>query len=170
MITSDELVIDFDAIKDDYIQSLSLKETPKSSDALVKCGEKYYFIEFKNGRVNKYDVMKKVYDSLLIFMDVIHENISFTRKKVNFILVYNYEKNKESIQREIQENKRDGKMLKKDEIQQSTGIQDITKHFFGYANKKFDPFQLENIFEKVYLNEVISYDVDDFKARLGITD
>lgn len=35
----------------------------------------------------------KIYDSLLIFNDIVHQNISFYRENLYFILVYNESKN-----------------------------------------------------------------------------
>lgn len=99
MIESSQTVIDFDAVKNDYTKDFGLKKTPKSNDALIKRDDQFYFIEFKSGRVNKHDIMKKIYDSLLILMDIIGEGITFTRGNVSFVLVYDYEKNKRKLVR-----------------------------------------------------------------------
>ena len=90
-------VVDFDMVKGKYIKNLSLHETPKSVDALYTDTDgNTYLIEFKNGTLdkkNQYSVQWKIFDSLLILSDIINEGISFTRQNLNFILVYNNEKN-----------------------------------------------------------------------------
>lgn len=53
------------------------------------------FIEFKNGIISQtvnYELRLKIYESLLILLDIINENISFSRKKISYILVYNEDK------------------------------------------------------------------------------
>ena len=90
-------VVDFDMVKNKYIKDLSLHEMPKSVDALYTDTDgNMYLIEFKNGTLDmkkQYSVQWKIFDSLLILSDIINERISFTRQNLNFILVYNYEKN-----------------------------------------------------------------------------
>lgn len=101
MTQSEIEVIDFDGVKGEYISKLKLSSTPTSNDALIinNIGDSV-FIEFKNGALNtqkkEADVRKKIYDSVLILTDIIGEGISFTRKHLDYILVYNGEKNPES--------------------------------------------------------------------------
>ena len=57
---------------------------------------KFFSLEFKNGQMQNgkiYNVYNKIYDSLLMFNDIVKENISFCRQNVYFVLVYNEEKN-----------------------------------------------------------------------------
>jgi hypothetical protein len=89
--------INFDQVKDEYIRSLQLCENPKSIDALfITTKGQPIFIEFKNGFMDKrkcFDVKRKVYDSILIFADITKRSINYTRKNMDYILVYNEEKN-----------------------------------------------------------------------------
>lgn len=97
MTNSEIQVINFDKVKESYIRNMSLSSTPCSSDALyIGKDEKLFFVEFKNGVMNKnkiYNVYNKIYDSLLIFNDIVQKNISFCRENLCFILVYNEQKN-----------------------------------------------------------------------------
>ena len=90
-------VVNFDAVKNDYIKGLQVTETPASNDALYldDFGE-YYFIEFKNGVIDKakiFAIRLKIFDSLLIFTDIIGRGVSYTRNNLSYILVYNEGKN-----------------------------------------------------------------------------
>lgn len=93
MTESEEEVINYDAVKNHYIEGMGLSVAPKSVDALfIVDGESSYIIEFKNGVIDNaecYSIQKKVYDSLLILLDRIGKNISFSREHIHFILVYN---------------------------------------------------------------------------------
>lgn len=102
--------VDFDKAKDMYVQSLSLSVEccyPDSNDALIcKNDGRYVFIEFKNGKIvrNKsnetvvkakvqYKLMEKCYDSVLLLCDIIKKDISWMRENVEYVLVYNEQKN-----------------------------------------------------------------------------
>jgi hypothetical protein len=96
MTESTLTVVDFDSVKSRYVKALRLSETPKSNDALFLDNRgNYYFIEFKNACVRQLipEIKQKIYDSLLIFTDIIGKGISFTRENMNYILVYNETKN-----------------------------------------------------------------------------
>lgn len=71
MTGSERTVVDFDLVKERYIEHLGLSDIPKSNDALLDAGEgKLVFIEFKNGYIDKrmqFDIRRKIYDSTLIF-------------------------------------------------------------------------------------------------------
>lgn len=86
-------VVDFDKVKEEYCSPLKLNEPPKSCDALYLKENKVFLIEFKNGIVNTFDVRKKIYDSILLFTDLTNCGISQTRKDIEYILVYDREKN-----------------------------------------------------------------------------
>lgn len=151
MTESDLQVINFDKVKEQYARNLGVSETPCSSDALYlsKAGC-YYFIEFKNGKVKNnviYNVYNKIYDSLLIFTDIVGENISFCRQNANFILVYNEDKNPND-----EKEQRDKSRVA------------IGKHFMKKAGKKFIRFNLEK-FEKLYFQEVFTYTETEFEQE-----
>lgn len=94
--------IDFDAVKEQYIFANSTCTTSelRSNDALVIFdGSKgfFIFIEFKNGEVTskskREEIRSKISESLLIVNDILNENLTFDRKNINYILVYNKSKN-----------------------------------------------------------------------------
>lgn len=165
MTDSEKIVIDFDKVKDKYTQCFRPADTPASNDVLAKKDDQFYFIEFKNGSVNKYNIMKKIYDSLLIFMDIQDKNISFTRENVNFILVYDYEKNKIEINKEIEKRKRQQNKLDKSEILKSSSFNEIIKNIANLANQNNDAFGLRAIFGKIYLKGVKIYQANEFEVE-----
>ncbi|MFQ6794192.1 hypothetical protein [Thomasclavelia sp.] len=87
-------VIDFDRIKGMYLSKLNPRptDTQLSNDVLFKFNDEWFFIEFKNGiidnRINA-EVKVKLYDSLLMLLDLIDQTIEYSRKKINYILVFN---------------------------------------------------------------------------------
>ena len=84
-------VINFDVVKTNYCNSIGLSETfAKSVDAIANGkGGKIYFIEFKNGGFSSPEILKKVYDSMLIFNSLTGKQINFCRENIIFVLVYN---------------------------------------------------------------------------------
>ena len=151
MTNSEIQVINFDKVKESYIREMNLSDTPCSSDALyIGKEEKLFFVEFKNGAMknNKiYNVYNKIYDSLLIFNDIVQKNISFCREHLNFILVYNEEKNPCEMN---------------DIKQQDSSKIIISKCIHKKAKKKFIRFGLDK-FEKIYFKEVFTYTEKEFE-------
>lgn len=96
-----------------------------------------------------YDVYNKIYDSLLIFNDIVGKNISFCRENVNFILVYNESKNPLES----------GKEDKEDSSKARIG-----KYFASKANRKYVRFDLER-FQKIYFREVFTYTEKEFERN-----
>lgn len=86
-------LINFDDVKKDYIENLSLSETPKSNDALfLSKDNKLIFVEFKNGfmdKPKKFAVRKKIYDSIIILTDILNTGVSNLKDEMEYILVYN---------------------------------------------------------------------------------
>lgn len=155
MIESEIKVINFDAVKKEYMKDMGVSEVPCSIDALyTNDNENYYFIEFKNGRVKPkiYNIYNKIYDSLLIFNDITNSTISFCRKNVRFILVYNEEKNNQVIDKE------------NSNIQATPSKKSIAKYFSNKGKKKFIMFGLEK-FEKLYFKEVFTYTEKEFEKE-----
>lgn len=87
-------VVDFDKIPKEYAGERGLKNLPKSNDALyIDIYGDWYFVEFKNGSVNKDDIYRKLYDSLIMLMEwKVIPDFNFIRKKIHYTLVYNGEK------------------------------------------------------------------------------
>lgn len=107
-------VVNFDKVKDEYIRKYKTATEIKSVDSLVCINDLDSFVEFKNGVISYYENSKKnsdeipehclkkdilhdidwkIRDSLLVFCDVLGETISYTRQNLDFILVYNEDKN-----------------------------------------------------------------------------
>ncbi len=153
MTNSEIQVINFDKVKDCYIKDMSLTGKPCSNDALyIGKNSKIFFVEFKNGNLEKnkqkiFNVYNKIYDSLLIFNDIVHQNISFCRENLYFILVYNESKNC-SEERETK--------------QEDSPKAMISKRIHNKAKKKFVRFGLEK-FEKIYFKEVFTYTESEFE-------
>lgn len=95
MLMSEERIIDFDRVKTNYLNNLGKSEECAASvDALgVDDQGIIYFIEFKNGIIDKNNIRDKVTESILIFHDITHTTCKDTRNNSEFILVYNPEKN-----------------------------------------------------------------------------
>lgn len=97
MTNSSLEVINFDAVKNDYVAPLKIKEIFSNDALFIKNTEKeeYIFIEFKNGKIDArivFEIRKKIYDSLAIFCDIFDLNIKNTRENLDYILVYNMDK------------------------------------------------------------------------------
>lgn len=84
-------VVDFDKIPNEYARGRGWGNVPKSNDALyIDMEGKWHFIEFKNGEVNKGDIYRKLYDSLIMLMEwKVIPDFSFIRENIDYILVYN---------------------------------------------------------------------------------
>lgn len=154
-MTQSELpVINFDKVKNEYVSDLHLATVPSSNDALYRDKEGYYyFIEFKNGKVSSkksHELQKKIYDSLLIFNDILDVGISYCRENVDYILVYNEEKNPE-------ENNMS-------ERSTPPSLVAIAGHFANKAGKSFVRFGLEP-FERMYFRKVNTYTEREFEEK-----
>lgn len=102
-------VYNFDGIKDGYSKICLNHKTPHthnnsqthfiphSCDALYVDDNQIVFIEFKNGKVDRQNIIRKLYDSLMILFDKgmglqwrrkdYEANISYSRMNISFILV-----------------------------------------------------------------------------------
>lgn len=153
MTNSEIQVINFDKVKECYIKDLFLSNTPCSNDALyIGKDDKIFFVEFKNGALEKnkkmiFNVYNKIYDSLLIFNDIVQQNISFCREKLCFILVYNEGKN---FCGECEAKQEDSPKAM------------ISKSIHKKAKKKYVRFGLQK-FEKIYFKEVFTYTESEFE-------
>ena len=104
MLEYNNEVVDFDKAKEAYLATMNCQaEELMSADALWLHDKKTILIEFKNGSLRKAakDIKNKLKDSVFILADVTSNNIDFIRKNVEFILVYNEEKNPSSSQLKI---------------------------------------------------------------------
>lgn len=101
-VTSSEYpAINFDKVKEEYTAQMALKEVPSSNDALFICKDGVpVFVEFKGGYIDNrkiHSLRKKIYDSLLIFCDILSVNIKDTRKDMEYILVYRGDRNPDVV-------------------------------------------------------------------------
>lgn len=147
-------VIDFDEVKRRYTNAQGLSEDCVTSvDAIVQFGDHIIFVEFKNGKVNNRNIKDKARDSLLLFSGITGESIAYTQQKVDFIVVYNLEKNPHPNQ------------LKKEKLQQSPSRIAIGSHFTCKAKKELILFDLER-YEKIYFRKVHTYSKEQFEEYL----
>lgn len=85
--------INFDKYKYDYCKKIGNSGFLKSVDAVIKKGDKVYFIEFKNSRIDDkliFEIKAKCYDSILMYFEKTNQTICESRKCFYFILVTNY--------------------------------------------------------------------------------
>lgn len=138
--------INFDKVKTEYTNLLGLSEECASSvDALMYNGKDAIFIEFKNGNMKneRQKVKTKVRDSLLILCDIMKWDISYTRKNISFILVYNETKNSN--------------------VHNFRNV--ISDHIMQQANTEKIRFGLDG-FQTLYFKEVHTYNEEEFEAYL----
>lgn len=91
-------VVNFDSVKK---KSCNHKFCDlRSNDALLlppSPTNKFVFIEFKNGHIEETDaitqITEKIYESLLLFNEIVQENLTFDKNNVVYILVYNEDDN-----------------------------------------------------------------------------
>ena len=157
MTDSNILVVNFDDVKNAYVSDLQLIQTPKSVDALYQRGTTIYFVEFKNGYIDKkdqFDVRKKIYDSLLIYSDITKETIGDGRFNSEFILVYNTKANLEN------QNNNESKI-----VRESEALDSIGKEFASLGGKEYIKYGLD-IFEKYCFKKVHTYTIEEFEDFL----
>lgn len=152
MTDSQYEVLDFDKIKKLYANNHAISKHPSSADALSQDQNgSFVFVEFKNGTIKPKDIEninKKIYDSTAIFMDITNTTISFTRKNMDYILVYNESKNP------IKKNKQ--------------SITDITSHISGKAKEYYPRFRLAS-FKDYFFRNIYTYTEKEFTDYLSKT-
>ncbi len=148
--------VNFDDVKDEYIEQLDLHGKPKSNDALViGPNDIATFIEFKNGKkdnIVKTDLHKKIVDSLLIFTDLVDKGIRHSRLKMDYILVYN----------ETAESKTDS--ISATTVQHAKSRDSIGKKLMRLGDSEYIKFGLE-IFERFCFRTVHTYTKEEFEAK-----
>ncbi len=112
----------------------------------------YYSSNLKNGQVNNRNIKDKARDSLLVFLEIIGENIAFSRSNIDFIVVYNLEKNFT-------------KASSKGQLQETPSRVSIADHFMGKARKEFICFDLER-YERLYYRNIHTYSKERFGEYL----
>lgn len=65
----------------------------KSNDSVVEYKNMDYFVEFKNSMFpKKKDLYGKIRDSMLVYLDIMDEKLSYARENVGYILVFQKDK------------------------------------------------------------------------------
>jgi len=158
-------VINFDKIKDSFCKSdnLNPKFTAKSNDTLYINNNKYLFIEFKNGNINKkvsYELKLKNYDSTVILSDILNLSLRDFKEKVNYLLVFNEDRVK-SLDTDVSSSDTDATAELHNE-DSSIPMDRFIKALEVKAHKKIIRFGLEDF--KGYINkDVTTIDVKEFE-------
>ncbi len=139
-------VVNFDKIPNEFARGRGWSGVPKSNDALyIDVRGKWHFVEFKNGEVQKDEIYRKLYDSLIMLLEWgIIPSFEFIREKVNYILVYNGEKC--------------GKIQESPAREQSYG------YFMDLAKQEKKLFGVDK-FEKYLFNETHTYTPGLFEEK-----
>ena len=127
-------VINFDKFSHSIAENINPHDRPASCDVLLKLSENFYFIEFKNGSLEKdepYEIREKILESILVFLEQINKTISYSRNYCYFILVYN----------------------KKTALKRS-GLDKITNTLYKLVHL--------NKYEKMYIKKASVFSIEDF--------
>ena len=127
-------VINFDNFSHSIAESINPNNRPASCDVLLKLNNYYYFIEFKNGRIDEdeqYAIREKILESILVFLEQINQTISYSRNNCYFILVYN-----------------------RNTVVKRNGLERITNRIYNLIHL--------NKYEKMYLKRAFVYSIEDF--------
>lgn len=166
-IDSNDRCIDFDKVKEYYFKKhntkhqiiherknhgskyINLKEY-SSNDAVKVFNGMDYFIEFKNQDKPKMSkIYGKIKDSLLIYMDIFDENLSYTRENLGYILVYNPNKDTND----------------KSGLGQYKVFDKFQDKIKALAEERVDKFGLKSNLEEFYFKDVIVLSKDDLKRN-----
>ena len=138
-------VVDFDKVPKEYARGKDWPGVPKSNDALFIDGDKWTFIEFKNGSIDKCEIFRKIYDSVIMLLESgAVRDFEFVRQKIAYILVYSGEK----IQKWNYSDSRNS----------------IYKHTSSLAKKEIVLFELDKLIGYL-LSEVHTYTQEDFEVK-----
>lgn len=153
MTLREDKAVNFDLVKRIYTNALGLsEETAASCDCILAHSGAVAMIEFKNGRVKNGEVKTKVRDSLLIYSGITGEGIAETREGMEFILVYNEEKNPD-------------RGLTHRQASDSPSRVSIAGHVARKAKREHIRFDLER-FRALYFHEVHTYTPEEFESYL----
>ncbi len=152
---SKDIVIDFDDVKTAFCKKFhKSNEVFKSADALLysEVKNKLIFVEFKNGKVK--EVKTKLKDSLLVFSNIVDVDLKFCRKYLEYIVVYNYEKNKQYVEQEKEEQNKSQSLSRE-------YIEGFVKPLFRLAKDEIILWDLK-LMKDICVSEVHTYTVDEF--------
>lgn len=152
---SKDIVIDFDDVKTAFCKKFHKSyKVFKSADALLysEVKNKLIFVEFKNGKVK--GVKTKLKDSLLVFSNIVDVDLKFCRKYLEYIVVYNYEKNKQYVEQEKEEQNKSQSLSRE-------YIEGFVKPLFRLAKDEIILWDLK-LMKDICVSEVHTYTVDEF--------
>lgn len=160
MTDSEFKIIDFDAVKDSYLEQFNRNNLLKSNDALMIKDDNIIFIEFKNGSItnskNEIDKVKrkkiedKIYHSMLILMDITKMKVSDFRNNGEYILVYNEEKNTDKNDINV--------------IKPSKNRDWISDTILKKSKKEFVKFGFEK-YMNIFFKDVHTYTEEEFQTK-----
>lgn len=112
-------------------------------------------MEFKNGSTS--GVNKKLKDSLIIFANIAKEDLDYCRKNFEYIVVYNYDKNKDNIEQKMKEKKN------KQGIDKNYK-EGLVNKLYEFRNDKDDELILFglDLMKGICVSDVHTYTVDEF--------
>lgn len=162
LIESEKNCLDFDKVKTVYFKEHGKKHKELnelkypgypytkmnefcSNDAVAIFDKMDYFIEFKNkpDLDNKKDrITEKIKDSILIYLDILDEKLSYTRENLGYILVYNPSKSDKEIDK----------------------INAVIKR---YGQQEIDKFGLRSNYEDFYFKRVRIMSKEAFEELLN---
>ena len=157
---SKDIVIDFDDVKTAFCKKFhKSNEVFKSADALLysEVKNKLIFVEFKNGKVK--DVKTKLKDSLLVFSNIVDVDLKFCRKYLEYIVVYNYGKNKQYVEQEKDKYRKEGQ--NKSQSLSREYMEGFVKPLFRLAKDEIILWDLK-LMKDICVSEVHTYTVDEF--------
>ena len=157
---SKDIVIDFDDVKTAFCKKFhKSNEVFKSADALLysEVKNKLIFVEFKNGKVK--DVKTKLKDSLLVFSNIVDVDLKFCRKYLEYIVVYNYGKNKQYVEQEKGKYRKEGQ--NKSQSLNREYMEGFVKPLFRLAKDEIILWDLK-LMKDICVSEVHTYTVDEF--------
>jgi hypothetical protein len=150
MTSSHKMVINFDRFKNDFVKDMALTQTPLSCDVLyMSSAHKLFLVEFKNGEIGpkeNYEIKTKIFESLLMLLERTGETITFTRRNLTFILVYN-----ETIPHGIKQF-------------EDTAKNTLQNKIFNLAGSHIIRFGLHR-FKKLYFYDVYTYSKTEFESE-----
>lgn len=150
-------VINFDKLKEKFVQEIKSNSERKfcSNDALFFCNDdEIYMIEFKNGKIDDkviYNLYWKNYDSVLIYMHYNLKDIKSIKDNLNYILVYNEDKNPNTEGTD-------------EKISHSKSRNMIGQNFAKNAKEEFAQFSLGH-FKNYTFKEVYTLTTKQFEER-----
>ena len=152
-------VVNFDQLVRGYSDSRKISCVCSADAFYCDSNGACYLIEFKNGKLDKgkmFEIKQKIYDSLLVLSDLTDTTLKDYRNELEFILVYNKEKNPDLFNVFPAPSN-------------SPSLRTMTN---GMAQKAKKPFKEESLgsFERYCFKKVSEMSADEFEQSiLGIS-